>query len=409
MVLKGNVNMSIESLFKNFTFIDSVENRPIICWGIFEIAEKTIKRMNKKVNCFIDNNPSSQNTVFLDLNVFPPSHLNSFKIKPFIIICTTSVNDVAKQLSELGYKESIDFIASPILNDLIKVLQLENFRAKMLFTSGAPKSKKKEVGGGIYELTIDKKTKLKKIFNNPCHSILKFNKNFIAVDSKKGVYEFDSKYNIIRTEKIPPGRKPHGIAYNHKKKEFFVNCSATDSTLKLDKNLKIIEEFHFSEKFRKFKKPHHHLNDICFVNDSLYLSMFSYSGNFKNDCFDGVVCEIDMMTGECVGVIKSGLWMPHSIKFFDDGLVVLDSLRGTLLKNNFSISGTFPGFLRGLDYNGQFFFIGQSRNRAPSKKLGISNNISIDSGIIIFDEETKLSRTIYLPPEIYEIHSLVII
>ena len=135
--------MSVENLFKNFTFIDSVKNRPIICWGIYEIAEKTIKRMNKKVNCFIDNNPSSQNTVFLDLNVFSPSHLNSFKIKPFIIICTTSVNDVAKQLSELGYKESVDFVASPILNDLIKVLQLENLRAKVLFTSGAPKSKKR--------------------------------------------------------------------------------------------------------------------------------------------------------------------------------------------------------------------------------------------------------------------------
>ena len=54
------------------------------------------------------------------------------------------------------------------------------------------------------------------------------------------------------------------------------------------------------------------------------------------------------MTGECMGVIKPDLWMPHTIKFFDDGLVVLDSLRGTLLKNNFSVSGTFPGFLRGL-------------------------------------------------------------
>ena len=62
--------MSVENLFGTY-FIDSVKNRLIIYWGIYEIAEKTIKRMNKKVNCFIDNNPSSQNTVFLDLNVFP--------------------------------------------------------------------------------------------------------------------------------------------------------------------------------------------------------------------------------------------------------------------------------------------------------------------------------------------------
>ena len=79
-------------------------------------------------------------------------------------------------------------------------------------------NQKKEVGGGIYELTIDKKIKLNKIFNNPCHSILKFNKNFIAVDQKKGLCEFDSKYNIIRTAEIPPGRRPHGIAYNKKRK-----------------------------------------------------------------------------------------------------------------------------------------------------------------------------------------------
>ncbi len=101
--------------------------------------------------------------------------------------------------------------------------------------------------------------------------------------------------------------------------------------------------------------------------------------------------------------------MPHNIKKIDGGFTILDSLRGKLLSNNMQEIVKFSGFTRGLDHDGIFYYIGQSRNRNFSKNLGVSNNISIDAGIIIFDEISKVSRFLQLPPRLSEIHSITLI
>jgi hypothetical protein len=101
--------------------------------------------------------------------------------------------------------------------------------------------------------------------------------------------------------------------------------------------------------------------------------------------------------------------MPHNISYHNGSMLVLDSLRGNLLTNNFQIVGSFPGFTRGLDFDGSYYYVGQSRNRNYSKYLGISNNISLDTSIIIFDPVTKVSKSIFLPNSISEIHSILLL
>ena len=136
--------------------------------------------------------------------------------------------------------------------------------------------------------------------------------------------------------------------------------------------------------------------------------MFSYSGNWKLDVFDGVVIEIDITTNKILGPVIKDLWMPHNIDLIGGSLNVLDSLPGHLKTNNAQIIGSFPAFTRGLGHDGIYYYIGQSRNRNYTKNLGISNNISIDSGIIIFDSETKVSRFLQLPTKLSEIHSIIV-
>ena len=137
--------------------------------------------------------------------------------------------------------------------------------------------------------------------------------------------------------------------------------------------------------------------------------MFSRTGNWQNDVFDGCILEFDIETKENLGPIKENLWMPHNIQMIDGSLHVLNSLTGELLANNFQVIGKFPAFTRGLDFDGIYYFIGQSRNRNYSKNIGVSKNISIDAGIIVFDEITKASRFLQLPPKISEIHSILLI
>ena len=59
-----------------------------------------------------------------------------------------------------------------------------------------------------------------------------------------------------------------------------------------------------------------------------------------------------------------------------------------------------------IKYDGVYYYIGQSRNRNFSKNIGLSNNISIDAGIIIYDVITKVSRFLQLPARLSEIHTI---
>ena len=70
-----------------------------------------------------------------------------------------------------------------------------------------------------------------------------------------------------------------------------------DKILIFDASFNQIEEIKISHKFDNNSEAAHHCNDICAVGDSIYVSMFSYSGNFNNDIFDGVL-EIDIKTGK---------------------------------------------------------------------------------------------------------------
>ena len=134
--------------------------------------------------------------------------------------------------------------------------------------------------------------------------------------------------------------------------------------------------------------------------------MFSSTGNWKNGVYDGCVAEFNIETGERSKDITNGLYMPHNICHINGSLHVLDSLPGHLRADNFNIIGTFPAFSRGLDFNKGFFYVGQSKNRNFSKVLGVSNNISVDCGVIIFHPEIKVSRFIPLSMKIGEIHSI---
>lgn len=81
----------------------------------------------------------------------------------------------------------------------------------------------------------------------------------------------------------------------------------------------------------------------------------------------GVVMEVD--SGE---VVSQGLAMPHSPRWYPEGLFVLLSAAGKLVKidtHNGQVTDVFqyPGFLRGMDRHGDYLFIGVSRIRATSK------------------------------------------
>jgi len=404
-------NHSTNMPFSTFQeFYKNKRDRKVILFGAGPISQKTARKLENGYDYIVDNNPNMWDTTEKGKDVLNPQVINGKKDDNFVVICTTSFIDVAKQLEGYGYIPSIDFIISPILNDLRVISELENHKVKMLFTSGLPEVDDIQSGGGIYELILNGHDyEYKKIYSGICYGLIKHNDTYITVDDKKGVIVFDKNYNIIEEKALKHATRGHGIDYCKNNNQFYIVSSYRDSIIVLDHSLNQIDEIFLSSKFKDLGVPEHHCNDLCIVGNSLYTSMFSYTGNYKRDIFDGVVLEIDLNTNTIVGPVIKDLWMPHNIMFLDGSLTVLDSLRGELKTNNARPTGRFPAFTRGLDFDGIYYYIGQSRNRNYSKNLGLSLNISIDTGIIVFDPITKASRTIHLPQKLSEIHSILVI
>ena len=399
-----------------FTSIQEINKKSkfkeIIFFGVGNIAEKTLRQLNKKDGfSIVDNASNLWGTNDLGVIVRPPEILKDLgQGTAFIIICTTSFTEVTEQLLGFGLNANIDFCVSPVLNDLRIIDELESVEKKLLFTSGSPKVDNPNFGGGIYEMVVSGDSwSHRKVISGNCYGLIKYGDNFISVDTERGIFEFDSDYNIIRQTSLPEGIRAHGVDFSAKHEHFFVVGSHLDGVLILDIDFNLIDQITYSYKKSRTNSPCHHSNDCLVIDDSLYVSMFSKTGNWKRDVFDGTIVEFDILTKELIGSIKDNLWMPHNVKFIDGSIHVLNSLNGQLLSNNFQVIGEFPAFTRGLDYDGVFYYIGQSRNRNYSKNLGVSKNISIDAGIVVFDPTTKASRFLQLPPKISEIHSILLL
>jgi len=395
---------SFQNLNKN------LRQRKVILFGAGPISQKTARKLDNNYDFIVDNNPNMWGAVEKDKNILNPSEIIGGADKYFVVICTTSFINISEQLENFGYLPEKDFIVSPILNDLRIVSELESHVATMLFTSGLPEVNDTESGGGIYELILDGHNwTYKKVYSGICYGLIKHKDTYITVDDKNGVIQFDKNYNIILSKKLKHATRGHGIGYSKITNQFYIATSYRDSVIILDDKFNQIDEVFISNKFNQHGVSGHHCNDLCVVGTSLYISMFSYTGNYKKDIFDGVVLEIDLNTNKIIGPVITDLWMPHNISFLDGSLTVLDSLRGELKTNNARAIGRFPSFTRGLDFDGVYYYIGQSRNRNYSKNLGLSLNISIDTAIIIFDPVTKVSRSIHFPQKLSEIHSIVLI
>ena len=407
-----NADSRIKIPFSSLQDIYKLANeRAIILFGAGNIAKKTKRILTlRPVSGIVDSAPNLWESQQLGLTIRRPESLVCKDAdKPFIIICTTSFSEVTERLVGMGFEPGVDVVVSPVLNDLRVIDELESIERKLIFSSGAPKKVGEKFGGGIYEVALkgDHWDYDKKIDGN-CYSIIKLNGNYVSVDTEMGIFEFDSDYNIVRSAALPQGSRTHGVSYSPATNCFYVVGSYMDAILVLDSGFNLLDTINISSKCRQLDAAAHHCNDCCVVENSLYVSMFSYSGNWKLDVFDGVVLEIDIENKEIIGPVIKDLWMPHNIMLIDGSLTVLDSLRGQLKTNNAQVVGEFPAFTRGLAHDGIYYFIGQSRNRNHSKNLGLSNNISIDSGIVVFDVHTKASRFLQLPSKISEIHSIVL-
>jgi hypothetical protein len=386
--------------FRNFHAIKSEE---FVLFGSGNIAKKTMLKLDKKVKFIVDNSKNLQGTSFEGIEVKSPDQIG---LNHVVIICSTAITEISQQLISMGLTPNVNFLLSPVLNDLLAIEELEKLSTSFYFTSGSVPTD--AFGGGFYHVNIEHdKTSIKRIYAGPCYGSTRINNKIYFIDTDKGVMSFDTRNKSISLEgTTPKGSRAHGISYNNWNNSYYVTCSYLDAVIEYDVDFNETRRFVLSNKLEQTNTAAHHCNDNLAIGSSLFVTMFSSSGNWKKDVFDGCVAEFDLVSGERLRDVHKDLFMPHNIMSFDGSLHVLDSLPGHLRAFNFQIQGTFPAFTRGLAYHKGLYYVGQSKNRNFSKALGLTNNISIDCGIIVWHPEIKVSRFIQISEKIGEVHSI---
>lgn len=379
--------------------------RDVVFFGRGEWMGKSLPYLAKPAAYVVDNNKYEQGQEEDGLKIFSPERLKEENPDSiFVIITTTSFAAVGQQLQGYGLLPGIHYCVSPSLKNFQVSSRIHNHEQIVHFTC----SDQAHQGGGLYSYDIQtfQKTQL---MEGMCHGIVQSGDRIFLVDDMVGVRVMNLDLETTQILEMPPKSRPHGIAHCPKRDVLFVNFSARDGIGLFDvASGKLIDEIPVSEKFSKAGVPQHHINDCCVYDDYLYVSMFSFSGNWKLGMYDGGILQFDIDSRKCMGPVASDLWMPHTPTVINGVLHYCDSMRGIVSNSTWRTMVQLNGFVRGITYDGSYFYIGQSAHRYIDRLEGTTNNISLDTGFHLVDAVNKASK-FYSIPDLTDINSVLVI
>jgi len=352
----------------------------------------------------VDNNKYEQGQRESGLDIYSPGKLlQENKDQLFVVITTSGFQEVAKQLIGYGLEPGKHFCIAPHLKNFHSVTNINNCEQIIYFTCSDPLNS----GGGLYKLnTLSREYEL--LIPGVCHGIVAGKDRFFLVnDEVKGIQVLNLQFIPIDYIRLPEKSRPHGIAYCPKRDLLYVSLSGRDSLAIYNLKGEMIREIFLSNKYSKTKLAHHHINDLFVHNDSLFISMFSFSGNWKLGVYDGGILEVDLNNPELMSPVVTNCWMPHNPMVINDSLHYCDSMRGAVRIGTWKTLIEINGFARGLAYDGDFYYVAQSMHRYIDRCPDNVANISLDTGIFVVDKEYKITRFIPIHGMI-SIHALLI-
>lgn len=388
--------------------LKAAQGKKIIFWGCDTFFEKTAKVHRFNISHLVDSAKNQQGVkVHHSYDVLDPQTLKTLENKNeyYIIITSSAFYEIINILKSYGYSPGADFSFTPLLRNFKILDEILTHEQTLIFSSSDADKDSDSEGGGIYEFSIPSGKLEKKVWGIT-RGFAKYKDNYFVVDALKGIRALDADYNDLENIQLPQHSVPHGLEIDYENNLIYVVLSQRDEIQAYDiKTFKLVRSIILSDKFRKTGIYHHHMNDICLNGSSLYISMFSKSGNVQKEFYDSAIVEYDLEADEKVGPIVDNLWQPHSVRIIHNNICYLDSMRGDFHIYPQKAEAHFNGFVRGLDYDGKYYYIGQSIHRYFDRMIGYSNNISIDSGIFLFDNISKGCK-FYSTPAIKDINTI---
>ncbi len=382
--------------------------KELIYFGAGHAVKNTLRKSNKKPLCILDNNKSKENTKLFEIEIISPNKVKNIKTDFIILITTPLFESVAAQLKEMGFRGGIDFFCSPALyNQKIADDILNNPQTVLFTNSDMPDPDNESSGGGLYLFNF-KTRELKKLYNGKFHEMVTAKQRLYIIDEIDGVKVFNEELELIDSFEILPWSVPHGLAINREKGVLYIANTGIDSITIMDmENGKHLDEIPISQDLKDIQLDRHHINDLCYYEGYLYISMFSFSALWESGCYDGGVAQMDLESRKIINYPLQNMWMPHSIDFINSEIVLAESMTGTVYKTNMKKLFKADGFLRGITYDGKYYYIAQSEHRYFDRLKDFSNNIQLNCGIHVFDEINKASK-FYSFNAMKNIHSIMI-
>ncbi len=359
---------------------------------------KAFKKLIKKPKVIIDSNPDFSGTLYEDIPVESKEYLLEQNLEEiFIVITTANYHGVESFLSHSGLIAGVNFACCPEYRSFSLREEIVNYKQEVIVCSSdyndQSKARSSITGGGIYKYHIGP-NESERVAEGSFRQITQAKELFYAVDHvDRRVCVFDRSFNILETF-YSDSPKNCGITFNEKRNLIIISNPEYDTISIHDaSSFEKLECIPYSVRIEGNLTSQHHINDICCTDDHLYISYFSHSGNWKKGVYDGGISEINLekLSAPPVRVVQN-LWQPHSPEIINGELCYLDSMRGRLHTTTHIIAGEFPGFARGLAYDGRFYYVGQTENMYISRLIGERKNIMINAGFYLFDIKTKASR-----------------
>jgi hypothetical protein len=410
----------MQDIWKSWVELKKISrDKKVVLWGR---SEDWVPKTVPKIECdyIIDRNMAYSGTTFSGLTVFQPEKLlNEIKDDIYIVITGGVYESICASIDELGFIPGRHYCVTPEIRDWGLLQEIREYDKNIIVSCSdyGEKGKKRSspLGGGIYICNTKDNTLIKKIGGHFRQIIFVDNFYYVTEFVEKKIYVLDSDFSVVNRLNIDQStdmnEKPNGcgIAYHDGMELFFVANAGSDHINIYEKNnFRCIEKIQISDKFSKYGNGQHHINDICIADDNLIVSCFSISGNWKRGILDGGMISFDLNNiNKGFDVLTDGLWMPHSVQYIDGNICYLDSMRGDFWVGNKKVEGNFPGFARGLTYDGRFYYIGQSEDMYMSRLFGVKSNIMCNAGVYLFDIDNKVSR-FYSFPFLMNVHDLLI-
>lgn len=394
-----------------------VKGKRVVFYGRSEDwVPKALPELPAPPEYLVDGNAAYDGTEFYGIGVSKVDRLAQDTANNiYVLITAGSYTGIVETLIDMGLQPGQQFCCCPAFRDYAYLEAMRVYEQQIIVTSPDYKDRSKtrysRAGGGIFRYHLGSPgNEIEPLAQGNFRQIVANGRYFYAVEFNEcKVYVFDRDFKVV--EKFALDR-PHycGIEFDPKRKLLVLVNSGTDMISFHDaENFALVDRIHFSEKSDETGPSHHHLNDACVAGDEMFVSYFSRSGNWKRNIFDGGISQYNLERLDEPSVqMVDNLWMPHSPKIINGNLCYLESAPGKLYLANYAVTSRFPGFARGLAFDGRYYYIGQSETMYLGRLFGTADTIMMNAGIYLFDAETRASR-FYPMLDNMNVHDLMVL